>query len=177
MDLTVIVNIILSILSFILAGISVVTVVITLKQNNKMIEESTRPYIGIYGQCINLGTPRFYLVVRNFGQSVANISRFEYDYDFTGCYSIDSDKDFLKELTGATLAPGQSRICMFEFDKINSPVKFDYEYISSTGKKYVESQIVDLKAAVHLPNEVVTPNGADTKQIAYALQEMLKKSL
>ena len=45
MDTSTIVNIILCVLSFILAAISVVTVVITLRQNNKMIEESTRPVI------------------------------------------------------------------------------------------------------------------------------------
>ena len=37
------INVILCILSFILAAISVITVVITLKQNSKMIENSTRP--------------------------------------------------------------------------------------------------------------------------------------
>lgn len=40
---SIIVNIILSILSFILAAISVVTVVLILRQNSKMIEKSTRP--------------------------------------------------------------------------------------------------------------------------------------
>ena len=48
MDISTIVNIILCVLSFILAAISVVTVVITLRQNNKMIEESTRPVISVY---------------------------------------------------------------------------------------------------------------------------------
>ena len=47
MDLATKVNVALCILSFILATISVVTVVITLRQNNKMISESTRPYITI----------------------------------------------------------------------------------------------------------------------------------
>ena len=45
MDISVIVNIALCILSFILAVISVVTVVVTLRQNSKMIENATRPYI------------------------------------------------------------------------------------------------------------------------------------
>ena len=47
MDLSTKVNIVLSVLSFILAAISIVTVVITLRQNNKMIENSTRPYVSI----------------------------------------------------------------------------------------------------------------------------------
>ena len=45
MDISTVINIVLCVLSFILAVISVVTVVITLRQNNRMIEESTRPYV------------------------------------------------------------------------------------------------------------------------------------
>ena len=55
MDLSVEVNIILCILSFVLALVSVVTVVITLRQNNKMIESTSRPYVGIYTQSVTIG--------------------------------------------------------------------------------------------------------------------------
>ena len=61
------INVVLCILSFILAGISVVTVVITLKQNNKMIESSTRAYIAVSGQSINVQSGEFLLVVKNYG--------------------------------------------------------------------------------------------------------------
>lgn len=88
MDVSTIVNIILCVLSFILAAISVVTVVITLRQNNKMIEESTRPFISVYTDEINAGNPFFYLVIKNFGKSTAYITKFEYDFDFNGCYKI-----------------------------------------------------------------------------------------
>ena len=74
MDVSTIVNIILCVLSFILAAISVVTVVITLRQNNKMIEESTRPFISVYTDEINAGNPFFYLVIKNFGKSTAYIT-------------------------------------------------------------------------------------------------------
>ena len=43
-----IINLILCILSFLLAAISVVTVILTLKQNNKMLEASVRPYVVVY---------------------------------------------------------------------------------------------------------------------------------
>ena len=86
MDTSTIVNIILCVLSFILAAISVVTVVITLRQNNKMIEESTRPVISVYTDEINAGNPFFYLIVKNFGKSPAYITKFEYDFDFKGSY-------------------------------------------------------------------------------------------
>ena len=91
MDVSTIVNIILCVLSFILAVISVVTVVITLRQNNRMIEESTRPFISVYTDEINAGDPFFYLVVKNFGKSTAYITKFEYDFDFNGCYKIRND--------------------------------------------------------------------------------------
>ena len=48
MDIGIIVNIILSVLSFALAAISVITVVITLKQNNKMLEANSKPYVVAY---------------------------------------------------------------------------------------------------------------------------------
>ena len=53
MDISTVVNIVLCILSFILALISIVTVVITLRQNHTMIENATRPYICVYGESIN----------------------------------------------------------------------------------------------------------------------------
>ena len=55
------INMSLSILSFILAAISVITVVLTLRQNNKMIEESSRPYISVYGDETNFSSPQFYI--------------------------------------------------------------------------------------------------------------------
>lgn len=57
MDVSTIVNIILCVLSFILAVVSVVTVVITLRQNNRMIEESTRPFISVYTDEIYVKRP------------------------------------------------------------------------------------------------------------------------
>ena len=103
MDVSTIVNIILCVLSFILAAISVVTVVITLRQNNKMIEESTRPFISVYTDEINAGNPFFYLVIKNFGKSTAYITKFEYDFDFNGCYKIRNDRDYLQQLNNAQI--------------------------------------------------------------------------
>ena len=73
MDLSTTVNITLAVLSFLLAAISIVTVVITLRQNNKMIENSTRPYICIYFDYTQFGEPTGYFVVKNFGASAAYI--------------------------------------------------------------------------------------------------------
>lgn len=68
MDISTVVNIILCILSFILAAISLIFVVITVrqnsalwKQNNEMIENSTRPYITIYFDYAQFGSPTGFL--------------------------------------------------------------------------------------------------------------------
>ena len=76
MSISDIINIILCILSFVLAAISVITVVITLKQNSKMIENSTRPYITIYGKKTECGILKYFLVIKNFGSSGAVITDF-----------------------------------------------------------------------------------------------------
>lgn len=55
MDLATKVNIILCILSFILAFISIITVIITLRQNQQMLENSSRPYVCIYFDYIQAG--------------------------------------------------------------------------------------------------------------------------
>ena len=48
LELTDIINIILAVLSFLLAAISIITVVITIKQNNRMLEANERPYVVAY---------------------------------------------------------------------------------------------------------------------------------
>ena len=69
-----IINLILCILSFVLAAISVITVVITLKQNNKMLEANVRPYVVVYlvyEEFFN----QTYLCVKNFGETSALIDK------------------------------------------------------------------------------------------------------
>lgn len=70
MDAGIIVNIILSILSFALAAISVITVVITLKQNNKMLEANSRPYVVAY-LVYQEAPSHIYLCIKNFGNTSA----------------------------------------------------------------------------------------------------------
>lgn len=177
MDAATIVNIILCVLSFILAAISVITVVITLRQNNKMIEESTRPVISVYTDEINAGDPFFYLVVKNFGKSPAYMTKFEYDFDFTGCYKIRNDKDYLNGLNNAVVAPGQSRICMLDYAEIEREVTFTLEYHSGARKKYSEKFTIDLKAGVNMPYGKVATEGKELRTISYTLQEILQKNL
>lgn len=179
MDVATRVNIWLCILSVLLAAISLITVIITLIQNRKMIESSTRPIISVYSQEIILqpNMPSFYIVIKNYGGSVAYMKSFSYDYDFVGGYGIDSPKDYLNEMNHAVLAPGQSKICHLDTSKINKAVTFDIEYQSETGKNYSGHFTVDLKAGTLMPSAKMGREGSELSTISYTLQEMLQKSL
>ncbi|MGN0298902.1 MAG: hypothetical protein ACI4C1_06975 [Lachnospiraceae bacterium] len=176
MDIATKINIALCILSFVLAAISVVTVVITLRQNSKMIEESSRAIISIYGESINPGAPMFYIVIKNFGHSLAVITKFHSDFDFSDCYGFKTDRNFINDLNNSSIAPGQSRICRLDYDKITRPITFEIEYLSAS-KKYSEKITVDLKAGSSMLVSKVSTTDKELRTIAYTLQEMLQKNL
>ena len=59
--------------SFLTAFVAIVISLVTMRQNSKMIEESSRAIISIYPQSINTGTPMLFMVIKNFGKSPAII--------------------------------------------------------------------------------------------------------
>lgn len=164
------------IISFATSIVAILISLMTLRQNSKMIEESSRPVISIYSQSIDTGTPMLFIVVKNFGNSPAVINKFDYDYDFTDCYSFRSERDYLKDLVGSTLAPGQSRICSLDYKKLSRPITFTLEYKSAC-KKYADSFTVDLRAGVNIPAPKTATEGKESRAISYTLQEMLQKNL
>lgn len=60
--------------SLITSVIAIIISVLTLKQNSKMIDETSRPYVAIYAKTTNFQSPQYYLVIKNFGQTGATIS-------------------------------------------------------------------------------------------------------
>lgn len=167
------------VLALVVGLASIIISVLTLRQSNKMIEESTRPVIAIYGESINPGSPTFYLVVKNLGQTSAFITKFDYDFDFMtmNCYPGSNKIDFLKQLVTASLAPGQSKVCLLEYQNIKTPVTFSIEYKSSS-KTYKECITVNLKAGTSmLAAKFGSQEGTELKAIAYTLQEILQKSI
>lgn len=168
---------IIGILTSLLASIvAIVISIISLKQNAKMIEESSRAIIGIYSTSINTGVPMLYLVVKNFGNAAAIITKFDYDFDFSECYCNKHERDYLKDLVNSSIAPDQSRICRLNYQKLSRPVKFDIEYLTC-GKRYSNSFTIDLKAGVDMPTGKYATKNKELKSISYTLQEMLMKSL
>ena len=162
--------------SFVLALISVITVILTLRQNAKMIESSTRPVLCIYTDEINSGAPQGFFVIRNYGASSAVIEEFDFNYDFSHCYVDGKGEDWLKGLEGTILAPHQSRICLMDISKVERPVTFKIKYRSASGREYTEQQTVNLQAGKMVSGKVQSSKD-EMRNISYTLQEMLQKQL
>ena len=179
MEISDIINIVLCILSFILAAISVVTVVITLKQNSKMIENSTRPYIVIYGRVTNFQNPAYYLVVKNMGQTGAEITEFDCDIDLSK-YSYSTEITPLGHMKGTFLAPGKSIITNINSIKLSEEniddILFNITYNSGV-KTYKEQYKVHYRANRDNIQARASTKDKELKIISYTLQDLVEKLL
>ena len=59
-----------SFLSIVAIIISVVAVVKTSKDNNRILEENSRAYISIYTEALIANRNHFYIIIKNFGNTV-----------------------------------------------------------------------------------------------------------
>ena len=179
MDISVIVNIILCVLSFILAVISVVTVVITLRQNSRMIDNSTRPYIVFYQGVTDFQTPYFYIIVKNFGQSGAVVTSFNCNRNMKDCACDATHVPFL-HFAGSFLAPGQSFIAQLDSKKVFggnvSAFVFSIEYRCGD-KLYSDSFTINPAAATDFVHTRACTDGKELRTISYALQDIAEKLL
>ncbi len=69
------------VVSLLTSTIAIIISIKTLKQNSKMISDSTRPYVVMYSKTTNFQTHQLHLILKNFGQSGAVITQFECDFD------------------------------------------------------------------------------------------------
>ena len=173
--LSIVVNVALCILSFILAAISVVAVVITLKQNNKMLESSTRPYITFRLESNHNGV--IIAVLKNYGNSAATVLDFSPSIDFKDC-AIDPRYVPFEHIKGTCIFPGQSFMTNF---MPNTPREGSFEisitYKSSTNT-YSENIVVNMDA---FKEQIYTTPHIDSEnsdiKIAQALYNIDKKLL
>lgn len=167
------INIILCILSFILALISVITVIITLKQNSAMLENTSRAYLSIFPEVANYGMTVYFFVIKNFGQSNAVIKSLQCNADLN-TFSYKEGSTPFSHMENTTIAPNQMFRCaikkkLSDHCKID-PIQFDITY-TSNGKTYSEcfnirlSNFTDLSLA-----RVIDGNGLKT--ISFTLQEI-----
>lgn len=136
-----IIELISCILSFIIPLASIIIAILTLRQNNKMLEANTRPYVVAYLVYEEYST-NIYLCVKNFGQSSAMINSLSISPDIlvkeTPASSIFKD---------AMIAPLQQFhfvLLTQEKDRILAASEYSHEITISyvdctTGKKYTET--------------------------------------
>lgn len=174
------INIILCILSFLLAVISVVTVIITLRQNHKMIDNSTRPYVVIYSAVTNFQSSNYYLCVKNFGQSGAIITKFACNIDLEK-YSYHKGKIPFKHLPNTFIAPGQSFICsinpltLFKELGLDSLIfTIGYKFNST---EYIDTFTINLQADSDLIHARASTKDKELCIISYTLQDIAEKLL
>lgn len=177
MSVSDIINIVLCILSFLLAAISVVTVVVTLRQNSKMIESSTRPYVVVYGQVANFQNPSFYLVIKNFGQSAASIQNLKCNVNLTD-YAYGVDHTPFGCIEGAFIAPQQKILCNLDPLKMSAnklkTLNFEIEY-NSGSKVYLEKFSINYEAFTKNVQTRASTKDKELKIISYTLQDLVEK--
>lgn len=111
-----------------------------------MIEESTRPYISIYGASTYVCSSNYYIVLKNFGQSSAIIHEFLYDFDLAKCTVNSSSDEPFQFIDNSTIVPGQSLHALIDLSKALKETKVINFHISySSGiHKYDEDFCLNL---------------------------------
>lgn len=174
------IQIIIAFITFLGIITSIIIALCTLKQNSKMIEETTRPVVVIFKDVIHINSPKEYLVIKNFGSSMAFIASIQFDKNKFD--KIDNGiKGRFKELNNITLAPNQKYFFPISTKKdLNiTEIEFLIKYKSSTNKLYNEKYIVNLAQdrSVCYDKHHLTPKKVENEleTIDNTLQELLKR--
>lgn len=174
------INIALCVLSFFLAAISVVTVIVTLKQNSKMIENASRPYVGIHSEKTDFGYLKYFLILKNYGSSKATITDFKCDIDLSK-YTLSYNTPPFEHIIGTCLMPQQQVMRTLDFSKLYKDkiktIKFHIEYIDV--KSYSEdiSIIVESESEYMLTRNHKTDLNNEIEIISTTLQGIAEQML
>lgn len=173
------------IVALVVGIISIVISVNTLKQNSKMIEESTRPYVVVYLETTHLCDQEWYFIIKNFGNSGACITKFEYNKEIDSIeFTYPDIQAQLRTIHGLFLAPQQK--VLIAIGTIPKELKFANFIIGyrSEAKYYEESYRIDTSAlAQHIStrtdeninfkvSEIKLP-----KIVTYGIQEFIERKL
>ena len=148
-DYTQIIGIGVSLLTSIIA---MIVSVMTLRQNSKMIESTSRPYVTIYIDSVTICEQQSYFVIKNFGQSAAYITDFIYPS------KLDETAQAHKLMNEAfscvkdsLIAPGQSFMLPYKVvDLPDELISFSIKY-SSGMKSYSDNFTFNPRKFIHIP--------------------------
>ena len=174
------INLIICICSLFLATVSVVTVILTIKQNNKMIESSSRPYLSIYDNFTYFDGISYYIVFKNFGQSRAYVKKFDYDVDLLDCVNTQNPLPPFSHMVGTCISPNQSFITEIDITELlrkTDRINFSIEYLSPSGKLYKEDITLNLKSRTDNLLSKSDSSNKELKIISDAIQDLVRKQL
>ena len=163
--------------SFILAFLSLIFVVIAIKQNSKMIKNSTRPYVAVYLQAANFQRVNMYLVVKNYGKSAAIIDKMEFSVDLKDV-AYGEERIPFDNMEETTIAPNQSIISYIDTKKSkrNGITLFsvDLEYHDNVNV-YKEKYPINIEAYMGNVSSRASTKNEELKIISYTLQDLVEK--
>lgn len=167
-----------SILSAVAIIISVIAVVKTSRDNNRILEENSRAYISIYTEVLIANKNHFYIIVKNFGNTNAVIQNIKIDNKTKEMIKLGT-KDYFSNIVKNQLAPGQSITHVVSTHKKD----YDHEHISkfeityTSGKKeYSDTFEFNLSMNSTMPS--ISISTADyEKQFLELYQDEIRKKL
>lgn len=167
-------NICSSVLSLIAILVSVGIAIATLRQNSRMIEQSSRPYIAIYGEMTYFQNAHYYVVVKNYGQSAAYIESFSVKPELP---TDDLKHVPFQHVAGTTMAPNQTFRAVIDV-KNNQCSQYEFELIYKWGKKtYSEKMLLNVSAHFDIAMWRAQTKGKELRTISFALQDLVEKQL
>lgn len=167
-----------SILSVVAILISVVAVVKTSRDNNRILEENSRAYISIYTEVLIANKNHFYIVVKNFGNTNAIIESIKIDEKTKEMIKL-GNKDYLSNIVKNQLAPGQSITHVVSTQK----KEYDHQHTSifeityKSGKKEY-SDTFEFNLSINSVMPSISISNADyKKQFLELYQDEIRKKL
>lgn len=155
---------------------SIFIAIFTLRQNSKMIEETTRPNIIFYKDTLDINGPIEYLVIKNIGGSMAHITSIAFDKKQFEKLNSDYSKltKALEYLNNSYIAPNQ----FYKIPIKTKDIKFDTLLLTisynNRVKKYNESFTINLKQDYGI-NFTKQHSNNELKVISNAIQELIKR--
>lgn len=119
--------------------VTVIAVWLIIRQNSKLIEESTRPYIAVsFDNTDNHfgDTCSGVFVIHNYGKTSAAITRFQYP----DILKTQPSSEQYQAVRGMTLSPGQSILLPYDIDCATEALEFKLIYhAAAVGKNYSDN--------------------------------------
>lgn len=160
--------------------VSLVIALKTLRQNSKMIEESTRPYVVIYQKVTYVQDTNFYIVIKNMGQTGAVIKNVSCDINDLNNYVYLKPVNPFDFIENTFIAPNQSFLITLDPHKlsINKIDLINFEVIySSKQKTYKENYQINFAFETYIVHSKSSTKNEELSNISFCMQEMIKQQI